>query len=529
MRTRLPHGGPATRGMSPPVLLTVLIAVLLAVPAAALAQEDLAAGPYDRLVIRGATVVDGTGSPPQGPMDIVIEGSTITSVSRATALDLADGRGRASGDRVIDAEGMYVMPGIIDAHTHWGHRDGVPDDYIARLWLAHGITGVKVFTQGETDPAVRVSQGQRAGRAEMLAPHVVVYPFWRGSDPRFWTPEGAREVIREWSQQGRDGIKISGKPGLLPDVLEAIVDEARRQDMGVAVHIGQDGVVPMNAVEVAAAGVTAIEHHYGYAESSFRNRTVQDLPPDYDYGDELKRFRATGRVWDLADIANLYGPVLDTLVALSRNGVFTMVPTFSVYEDQTDLNRAKTLPWLEQYAMPQIMARWTPSPEVHGSFYFEWTSADEAAWSRLFIRWLPWVNEFKNRGGHVAVGSDAGTSYHLYGFGTIRELELLQRAGFHPLEIIRSATSESARAVGLGDVGVIRPGYQADLLVLDMNPLEDFKVLYGTGVERVSLDGQSTRQNGLKYTILDGVVIDARAMLRSVAQMVDRATADDGH
>ncbi len=75
---------------------------------------------------------------------------------------------------------------------------------------------------------------------------------------------------------------------------------------------------------------------------------------------------------------------------------------------------------------------------------------------------------------------------------------------------------------------MIRPGYQADLLVLDMNPLEDIKVLYGTGVERVTLDGQSSRQNGLKYTILDGIVIDARAMLRSVAQMVDRATADDG-
>jgi imidazolonepropionase-like amidohydrolase len=509
-------------------LLFGLIAGLLAVPVAALAQEELAAGPYERLVIRGATVVDGTGAPPVGPMDIVIEGNTITSVSRATALDLARGGARASGDRVIDAEGMYVMPGIIDAHTHWGHRDGVPDDYIARLWLAHGITGVKVFTQGESDPAVRVSQGQRAGRAEMLAPHVVVYPFWRGSDPRFWTPEGAREVVREWSERGRDGVKISGKPGLLPDVLEAIVDETRKHDMGVAVHIGQDGVVPMNAVEVASAGVTAIEHHYGYAESSFSDRTVQDLAADYDYGDELKRFRATGRVWGQANMDNLYGPVLDTLVALSKNGVFTMVPTFSVYEDQTDLTRAKTLPWLERYAMPQIMARWTPSPEVHGSFYFEWTSADEAAWSRLFIKWLPWVNEFKNRGGHVAVGSDAGTSYHLYGFGTIRELELLQRAGFHPLEIVRSATSESARAVGLEGVGVIRPGYQADLLVLDMNPLEDIKVLYGTGVERVTLDGQSTRQNGLKYTILDGIVIDARAMLRSVAQMVDRATADDG-
>jgi hypothetical protein len=84
-----------------------------------------------------------------------------------------------------------------------------------------------------------------------------------------------------------------------------------------------------------------------------------------------------------------------------------LVPTFSVYEDQTDLSRARSLPWLERFTWPSVMARWTPDPEVHGSFYFEWTSADEAAWSRLFIRWLPWVNAFKNRGGHVAVGSDS--------------------------------------------------------------------------------------------------------------------------
>jgi len=73
------------------------------------------------------------------------------------------------------------------------------------------------------------------------------------------------------------------------------------------------------------------------------------------------------------------------ILALSTEGRFTMVPTFSVYEDQTDLTRARTLPWLEAYTWPSIMANWTPNPEVHGSFYFEWTSADEAAWShRLF-------------------------------------------------------------------------------------------------------------------------------------------------
>jgi N-acyl-D-aspartate/D-glutamate deacylase len=77
--------------------------------------------------------------------------------------------------------------------------------------------------------------------------------------------------------------------------------------------------------------------------------------------------------------------------------------------------------------------------------------------------------------------------------------------------------------VGLAKTGVIRPGYRADLLVLEMNPLKDFEVLYGTGVKRVSPDGRVARRNGLEYTIVDGRVFDARSVLAEVASMVERA------
>lgn len=503
---------------------TLMPVVLLGAFAAAVSgQEDPVGGPYERLVIRGATVIDGTGGPPVGPMDIVLEGGTIASLQRVTALDLAEGGGRAAGERVIDATGLFVMPGIIDAHTHLP-RGGTPDDYIPKLWLGHGITSVKVFTSGPSDLAEEIAATQRAG-GEVLAPEVVVYRFWGTDEPRFWQPDRVDEIVGEWAAQGVEGIKIASKPGLLPDVLAAIVEATRARGMGVSVHIGGDGVNPMNALEVAKAGVTTIEHHYGYAESTFTDHDVQaSLAPDFDYGEELKRFRASGGVWDEVELDRLYGPVSDSLLELSQHGSFTMVPTFSVYEDQTDLARAQNLPWLEGFAMPALMERWTPNPEVHGSFYFEWTSADEATWSRMYIRWLPWVNDWKNRGGHVAVGSDAGTSYHLYGFGTIREMELLQRAGFHPLEIVRSATQEGARAIGrAGRTGVIRPGYDADLLVLEMNPLEDFKVFYGTGVTRVDLEGRSRTLHGLKYTIVDGRVLDSQALLADVQEMVRQA------
>ncbi len=495
---------------------------VLAMTVVASAQGQDVAGPYDRLVILNATVIDGTGSPPQAPMSLVVEGNRITSL-------VAGPVDTAGASRVIDATGKYVMPGIIDAHTHMGGGgpNGFPFDYIPKLWLGHGITTVRVFSDGGEQPEILLARRQANGQPT-TAPDVLIYQFWRGDDARFWTPEGAREIVREWKREGRAGVKITGKPGLLPDIFAAIVSEADAQRMRVAVHIGGTGVSPMNALAVASAGATTIEHHYGYAESSFTDQTVQNFSADFDYSDELKRFRASGAVWDEANLDRLYGPVLDSLLSLSVNGRFVMVPTFSVYEDQTDLARAKSLPWLEEYTHPRLMERWIPDPDQHGSFYFEWTSGDEATWGRLYLKWMPLVQMFKNRGGHVAVGSDTGTSYHLYGFGTIRELELLQRAGFHPLEIVRSATQESAYALGLDDTGVIRPGYQADLLVLSENPLEDFKALYGTGMERVSREGQVTRRYGLQYTITNGRVIDARAMLRDVAAMVRQAHTTDG-
>ncbi len=492
------------------------------------AQERIApvGGPYARLVIRGATVIDGTGAPPSGPVDIVIERNVITQVIPIDPVSLArrgPGFQRPTGDRVIEGENLYVMPGLVDLHTHISDR--VPIEYIFKLWLGHGVTSVRVFSIGSKSPEEMAAEKRRLAVPQAIAPRLYVYPFWRGDDPRFSDPEGARALVREWKTKGLDGIKISGKPGLYPDVLRAICDEARRQGMGVAVHIGQDGVVPMNAVEVARAGATTIEHHYGYAEAAFSERTVQDLPAHYNYLDEPARFRYTAKVWLEADPTRLNGPVLEELLKIARETGFVMVPTFAVYEANRDLMRVQTLSWHERFTLPALMDYWRPNPRHHGAYHYAWTSGDEATWDRMYRRWLEFVNAYKNRGGHVAVGSDAGSAYHLYGFGTIRELEMLERAGFHPLEVIRSATLEGARALGETRLGVIRPGYLADLLVLEENPLADFKVLYGIGVTRFTPEGQALHRHGLKYTIRDGVVFDARALLREVEEMVRQARA----
>ena len=139
------------------------------------------------------------------------------------------------------------------------------------------------------------------------------------------------------------------------------------------------------------------------------------------------------------------------------------------------------------------------------------------------------VNEYKNRGGRVTVGSDSGFIYQLYGFAYIREMELLREAGFHPLEIIRAATLNGAEALGFdSEIGTITPGKLADLVIVEANPLENFKALYGTGAIKLTEDNEVVRVGGVKYTVKDGIVYDAKALLNDVKRQVDAAKKAEG-
>jgi predicted amidohydrolase YtcJ len=183
--------------------------------------------------------------------------------------------------------------------------------------------------------------------------------------------------------------------------------------------------------------------------------------------------------------------------------------------------RARRADWHDAYTLPQLWDFYTPNREHHGSFFFDWGTEDEIAWRENYHLWMAFVNDYKNRGGRVTVGSDSGFIYQLYGFGTIQELELLREAGFHPLEIIRSATMYGAQALGAADrIGTLEPGKLADLAILDENPLANLKVLYGTGHIRLGDDDKVRRVGGVKYTIKDGIVYDAKQLLADVRAMV---------
>ena len=103
-------------------------------------------GPFKRMVIRGATLINGTGSPPIGPVDIVIEKNKIAEVRSVgyPGVPISENRRPKKGDYEIDASDHYILPGFVDMHAHAGSPQKAPDtDYVYKLWLAHGVTTIR--------------------------------------------------------------------------------------------------------------------------------------------------------------------------------------------------------------------------------------------------------------------------------------------------------------------------------------------------------------------------------------------------
>ncbi len=489
-------------------------------------------GPFERLIIRGATVIDGTGAPPIGPVDIVVEGNRIADVVVVgyPGLEIDDEERPGDATREIDAHGAYVMPGIVDTHTHTGGAGKAPEaEYTYKLWLGHGVTTVRGVPSGRME--FSLAEKVRSASNEITAPRIFSYHTMGSGkayeDKRILTAEDARKWVRYAAREGIDGLKLGSHR---PAIMAAMLDEARKLKLGSVAHLGQMGVAQMNAQDAARLGLGSLTHYYGLFEAMYENHDVQPWPTDMNYGNEQHRFGQVARQWDLVAGrgSDKWNALLDEFLALD----FTINPTMTIYSAGRDVMGARNADWHDIYTLPTQWEFFKPSRESHGAYWFYWTTEDEVAWRNFYRVWMEFLNDYKNRGGRVTVGSDSGFIYQLYGFGTILELEMLQEAGFHPLEVIRAATMHGAEELFKPsgreiEFGVIRPGLLADLVIVDENPLENLKVLYGTGA--VKLDdatGQPGRVGGVKYTIKDGIVYDAKALLADVAEMVKKQKAD---
>lgn len=483
-------------------------------------------GPYDKLIIRGVTLVDGTGAPPIGPVDIVVEKNIIKEIKVVgyPGLAIKDERRPVAGpdDKVMDLEGHYLLPGFIDMHGHIGGAgQGTPAEYVFKLWMAHGITSIREPSAGNGLDWV-LEHKKKALDNTITAPRIFAYTvFGQNAGKTITNAEEAKAWVNQNKDKGADGIKFFGAK---PEVMQAALEENKRLGLRSAMHHAQMDVARWNVLHSARAGLTSMEHWYGLPEALFENRTIQDYRLDYNYQNEQHRFSEAGKLWKqaAAPYSDHWNKVMQELLDLD----FTLDPTFNIYEANRDLMRARRAEWHEEYTLPSLWRFYKPSRESHGSYWFDWTTDDEIQWKENYRLWMTFINEYKNRGGRVTTGSDSGFIYQLYGFAYIREMELLREAGFHPLEVFRSSTLHGAEALGVDkELGSVEVGKLADFVILDENPLQNFKVLYGTGAIRIGEDNEPYRAGGVKYTVKDGIVYDAKQMLEDVRSIVNQHKA----
>jgi len=489
-------------------------------------RPDEGRGPFKTLVIRGVMLIDGTGAPPQGPMDVVVQGNRISAVRSAGTPGLAmrTNRQPQNPDHEIDATGMYLMPGFVDLHVHAG---GPPKnqeaEYAYKLWLAHGVTTVRGVSLGPQ--AFSVSEKARSEKNEIVAPRIFNYqrPGSGWDKGGIDTPEAARAYVQWAAANGIDGLKLGASE---PSIMAALLDEAKKNGLGSTAHLQQGGVAQMNAIKAARLGLGTVTHFYGHFESLLKDYVVQPWPVDMNASDEQWRFGQVARLWN--KIHEPGSPQWKAYLEEHLKLGTTFDPTMTIYSAGRDLMRFRNAEWHDKYTLPSLVAFYTPSRANHGSYWFYWTTEDEIEWRNFYQVWFKLLNDYKKMGGRVTTGSDSGFIYQTYGFGYVNELEMLQEAGFHPLEVIQAATMNGALTLAepkgrRPDFGVVRAGMLADMVIVDQNPLQNFKVLYGTGALKLNdQTGQPEQIGGVKYTIKDGIVYDARQLLADVAAMVEK-------
>jgi imidazolonepropionase-like amidohydrolase len=492
-----------------------------ATSAAAPAPEH--AKPVKRLLIRNAMIIYGNAEPPFGPANVSIEDGRIVRVGAVPSEWKADAE--------IDGAGKYVMPGIINGHIHLqDERGGIPQpfQYEMNLYLAAGATTVR-----DVGADWKKAQEWRARSAAhtLVAPRILLYErIWASKGTH--TAELVREGVRFAKTQGVDGLKLSGMDR---DLAEAVMDEAKKLGLRTAVH---NAVDETTARDWAELGITSIEHFYGVADAALDG--IQNFPPEHNHFNEIHRF---GRAGELYIQPNLNREKLSAVLELMvKNHVF-WCPTLSIYVASRDIIRAQNQPWFKDYLHPTLEQYFQPDLRNHGSYFLGWTNTQEVRWKKNYEVWMEALKEFNLKGGLITVGDDAGFIYSIYGFGQVHEMELLEEAGFHPLEVIKMATVNGARMLGLEDrLGRVRQGFIADLLVVNGNPVENLRVLNPAGTDVLTYDGRVidnysairpgdpkvgvARGGGIEWTIKEGIPYHVPTLMREVRDMVDKGRAE---
>lgn len=393
----------------------------------------------------------------------VLQNQTVI-VKNGVIAEIGDARKvKVPGDAVrIDGKGKFLIPGLVDMHTHLlsdgdEYPDSIAEDEL-KVMVANGVTTIR-FMIGTPEQLVLRA---RSARGEIIAPTIYsASPHLtgrkQGNDFVVNTEQEAREAVRQSKQAGYDFIKIT--TFIKPEVYEAAIDEAAKQNIRVVGHADSRSV----GLERALKARQQIEHLDAYLEALLPENapmkgSVSDLyiynPKNwesFDYIDEKK-------IPAIAKATVEANPFVDPTQHFMKN-------TFG-------------LPRSEESIRAQPDFRFYPA-KVQDSFinFHKKTRLNEVPLEKR-ARWVSIrdkiIKAIYDAGGKIMTGSDTPEFLWLYGFTMHREMKALSEAGLPNYAVLEAATKNPSMFFGtLEKVGTIEKGKRADLILLNANPLEN--------------------------------------------------------
>lgn len=417
------------------------------------------------------TVIDGTGAPPRPERTVVIRDGRIAAVGGPDT-PVPD------GISTVDASGQFLIPGLWDTHVHpddpeiWELIDPPAHlrDVFMPNFVAWGVTSVR-DTGGRWSVLQDWRRRIRAG--ELVGPRIVAggplvdgpQPSWPGS-VAVDGPARGRAAVDSLAATGVDFIKVYS--GLPRDAFLAIVERAHERGLQVVGHVP-------NAVSLEEALASGMDdqHHLLQVPQTFADWPgLLALLDSAGIGSDHPRRRV--------EAARLAEERYDTAAArdyfgrMARVGVWS-TPTLVVWRRNAfyEPDDPSVTPLL-RYVPDYLRTWWTPEVNVH----LRNRTPESIETLRTYYRiWMRAAGDAHRAGVRIMAGSDTGGNPHLVpGFSLHEELALLVEAGLSPMDALRTATSNPAEFMGLGeDLGTVEPGKVADLVLLAADPLADIR------------------------------------------------------
>jgi imidazolonepropionase-like amidohydrolase len=358
----------------------------------------------------------------------------------------------------VDVSGRWIIPGLIDAHTHVAPAA----TWAPSRYLAWGVTTVR-DVHGTLNAVLAVRKRANVGTGDgpriyaagaMIDGLPATYPDAIGVN----SENDGRKAVDRLVSAGVDFIKVYTHVDA--PLLRAIIDEARSFNVSVTGHLGMT-----DAVTAAKAGISTIEHMTGVPEAVSRNRSSLIAA---HYRGFFPGWTAFERSW-----ADLDSASLTQVASRLADEKITIVPTLVLHETMSRLNDPATLRDPALTDVPEApRLEWDVPGVIRRA---GWTEDDCTAFRRSRSRQGLFLRAFAAAGGRIATGTDSPNQLLVPGYSEHREMELLVGAGLTPREALRAATRNGAVLLGVDSLGLLAPGKAADLIVLTKDPLVDIR------------------------------------------------------